>query len=94
MVIDLPKPVKTGFSAFEGGGQSLRGKNKGNNGSSSHLIEDSQEVEDAPFNLPFGQLYFGFPVIPPKSKDGNEEANNKLKNSFKGAGQTLRTKKK
>lgn len=29
MVIDVPKPVKTGFQAFEGGGQSLRGKNKG-----------------------------------------------------------------
>jgi ubiquitin fusion degradation protein 1 len=29
MVIDVPKPVKTGFQAFGGGGQSLRGKNKG-----------------------------------------------------------------
>jgi ubiquitin fusion degradation protein 1 len=29
MVIDAPKPVKSGFAAFEGGGQSLRGKNKG-----------------------------------------------------------------
>jgi hypothetical protein len=29
MVIDVPKPAKTGFTAFGGGGQSLRGKNKG-----------------------------------------------------------------
>lgn len=29
MVIEAPKAVKSGFAAFQGGGQSLRGKNKG-----------------------------------------------------------------
>lgn len=29
MVIDTPIVPKTGFAAFQGGGQSLRGKNKG-----------------------------------------------------------------
>lgn len=29
MVIDAPVVAKTGFAAFQGGGQSLRGKNKG-----------------------------------------------------------------
>lgn len=29
MIIETPRAVKTGFAAFQGGGQSLRGKNKG-----------------------------------------------------------------
>ncbi|KAI8641563.1 ubiquitin fusion degradation protein UFD1-domain-containing protein, partial [Parasitella parasitica] len=93
MVIDSPKPVKTGFAAFEGGGQSLRGKNKGPlvdtcSGMNTH---DNDENEDGPFNLPFGQLYFGFPVVPPPSE--NDKTENK-KSMFAGSGQTLRTKKK
>lgn len=54
-------------------------------------METDQE-DDGPFNLPFGQLYFGFQVIPPPSKQDNETQ--KDKHVFTGAGQTLRNKKK
>ncbi|CEP12395.1 hypothetical protein [Parasitella parasitica] len=93
MVIDAPKPVKTGFAAFEGGGQSLRGKSKGAlvDTSNNMNTDSNDENDDGPFNLPFGQLYFGFPVVPPPSE--NDKIKNE-KNVFTGSGQTLRTKKK
>ncbi|KAF1798252.1 ubiquitin fusion degradation protein UFD1-domain-containing protein [Mucor lusitanicus] len=93
MVIDAPKPVKTGFAAFGGGGQSLRGKNKGASANDSNTMETdtADENDDGPLNLPFGQLYFGFPVVPPPSEDDDKKAE---ENTFTGSGQTLRAKKK
>ena len=57
---------------------------------------DTDELEfdpndDGPLNLPFGQLFFGFPVVLPKRPE-DEEAN-KASHVFTGAGQTLRNKK-
>lgn len=57
---------------------------------------DTDELEfdpndDGPLNLPFGQLFFGFPVVLPKRPE-DEEAN-KASHVFTGAGQTLRSKK-
>ncbi|KAI8882526.1 UFD1-domain-containing protein [Backusella circina FSU 941] len=87
MDIQLPKQVKTGFAAFQGGGKSLRGKSKGVTDTKE---EDMDDVE-GPMNLPFGQLYFGFPVIPPKSTEPEDPSTHTI---FKGEGQTLRRKKK
>ncbi|CEG67259.1 hypothetical protein RMATCC62417_03716 [Rhizopus microsporus] len=88
MVIDLPKPVKTGFTAFQGGGQSLRGKSKPNTADESDA-ENGQD--DGPLDLPFGTLYFGFPIIPPPSSNDSDQNE---KPTFTGTGQTLRSKKK
>ncbi|RCH88746.1 ubiquitin fusion degradation protein [Rhizopus stolonifer] len=89
MPIELPKVTKKGFAAFQGGGTSLRGKNK--------VVEETgsnteNEQEDGPLILPFGQLYFGFPITPPPSSADEEQQ--KEKHVFIGSGQTLRAKKK
>lgn len=90
MPIDLPKTTKKIFTAFQGGGQSLRGKNKANvmEGESN----PESELSDEPLNLPFGQLYFGFPIILPLSVENDQ--NETEKHVFIGTGQTLRAKKK
>ncbi|KAI8987119.1 ubiquitin fusion degradation protein UFD1-domain-containing protein [Pilobolus umbonatus] len=90
MVIDTPQTPKTGFSAFQGGGQSLRGKKKGTVTKDSQMDTDSNIDEDGPLNLPFGQLYFGFPIITPASKTAEEDK----KPEMLGNGYTLRNKKK
>lgn len=46
--------------------------------------------DDGPLNLPFGQLFFGFPVVLPKHPEDQEE---KAEHVFQGQGQTLRGKK-
>ncbi|OAD07223.1 hypothetical protein MUCCIDRAFT_186557 [Mucor lusitanicus CBS 277.49] len=53
--------------------------------------DTADENDDGPLNLPFGQLYFGFPVVPPPSEDDDKKAE---ENTFTGSGQTLRAKKK
>ncbi|KAI9480401.1 MAG: ubiquitin fusion degradation protein UFD1-domain-containing protein [Benjaminiella poitrasii] len=96
MVIDLPKPVKKSeFAVFGGGGQSLRGKTKSSAVAANQ--DDNRQTEgddDGPFELPFGQLYFGFPVVPPPSSTDNATSTTSTTTAFKGAGQTLRSKKK
>ena len=52
---------------------------------------NADDNDDGPLNLPFGQLYFGFPVVTPPSENNEEKTD---KNTFTGSGQTLRTKKK
>lgn len=52
--------------------------------------EDGED--DGPLNLPFGQLYFGFPVIPPPNAQDKDDK--KATHVFAGSGQTLRNKKK
>ncbi|ORZ08350.1 ubiquitin fusion degradation protein UFD1-domain-containing protein, partial [Absidia repens] len=81
--------AKPGYAAFYGTGQSLRSKGKG-----SDLDSTKPSAFDAndngPLNLPFGQLYFGYPVIPPKDKT---DATDSSSNAFSGTGQSLRGKK-
>ncbi|KAI9270880.1 ubiquitin fusion degradation protein UFD1-domain-containing protein [Sporodiniella umbellata] len=89
MPIELPQPSKKSFSAFQGGGTSLRGKSKAIEDESAI---DKDEQDNGPLILPFGQLYFGFPIVPPPSDKNDEDE--KTKHNFTGAGQTLRTKKK
>lgn len=63
------------------------------NAAENNKMDTEEGGEDnGPLNLPFGQLYFGFPVIPPPSSDEKDEK--KSNHSFVGSGQTLRTKKK
>ncbi|KAG2224067.1 hypothetical protein INT45_004948 [Circinella minor] len=95
---------KLGFSAFDGSGQSLRGKGKESARSNKKVLEnddsdkmdtDDQEPQfdpndDGPLTLSFGQLFFGFPVVLPKHPEEEEE---KPTHVFAGAGQTLRGKK-
>ncbi|KAI8975205.1 ubiquitin fusion degradation protein UFD1-domain-containing protein [Mycotypha africana] len=107
MNIDAPSPAKTEFAAFEGGGQTLRGKsnaktstNTANKQNSSNSKDESLkegegfEEDEAPFNLPFGTLYFGYKVVPPPSANDADKENEKNKNVFIGSGQTLRKSKK
>lgn len=118
------EPKKTGFKAFEGSGQSLRGKRKAwvafkeylkrdehkswplpplssssKNGKSTAQEETQMDMDedhtfdpndDGPLNLPFGQLFFGYPVVLPKHPEEDEK---KVPHVFSGAGQTLRGKK-
>lgn len=55
-------------------------------------MDTDEGDDDGPLNLPFGQLYFGFPVVPPPNAD--EKDDKKPKHVFTGSGQTLRNKKK
>ncbi|KAF7725337.1 ubiquitin fusion degradation protein [Apophysomyces ossiformis] len=93
MVIEEPQPAKNEFEAFQGSGRSLRAKGKDDttnvdmNGNEPGLDGN----DDGPFNLPLGHLYFGFPVIAPKS--GKDEDNEGQSHIFSGVGQTLRGKK-
>ncbi|KAI8393317.1 ubiquitin fusion degradation protein UFD1-domain-containing protein [Radiomyces spectabilis] len=106
MIIDeeVTKPTNTGFAAFHGSGRTLRGKDK--QPVKQKMSEDGEQPspedmdltesafdpnDDGPLNLPFGQLYFGFPLVTPKSKEEAEE--DSKSRAFKGAGQTLRSKK-
>ncbi|OAD67012.1 hypothetical protein PHYBLDRAFT_156614 [Phycomyces blakesleeanus NRRL 1555(-)] len=100
MVIDVPEtPKKTETSAFSGSGQSLRGKGKEPIRTENPMDVDTDFGEesrfdpndDGPLNLPFGQLFFGYKVVPPKSTE--EESDVKKTHVFSGSGQTLRTKK-
>ncbi|KAI9028898.1 ubiquitin fusion degradation protein UFD1-domain-containing protein [Phycomyces nitens] len=99
MVIDVPElPKKTESSAFSGSGQSLRGKGKETENPMDVDTDFGDESrfdpnDDGPLNLPFGQLFFGYKVIPPKNPEGEEEANAKKAHVFSGSGQTLRAKK-
>ncbi|KAG0180297.1 ubiquitin fusion degradation protein [Apophysomyces sp. BC1021] len=98
MVIDEPEPPKNGFAAFQGGGRSLRGKGKEamKNDDTADIDMNTDEPrfdgdDDGPLNLPFGHLYFGFPVVAPKS--GKEQDDESQAHIFSGVGQTLRGKK-
>ncbi|CAO3577436.1 unnamed protein product [Absidia cylindrospora] len=97
MVIDdhMTSSDKSGFAAFHGAGQSLRGKGKElqrttDSDSTTSTSTAFDSTDDGPLNLPFGQLYFGYPVIPPKDKSDKKDDTS---NAFSGAGQSLRGKK-
>ncbi|KAI7865912.1 ubiquitin fusion degradation protein UFD1-domain-containing protein [Spinellus fusiger] len=98
MMIHLPDAPKAAqFAAFSGGGQSLRSKGKEpvkaetSTDATAQIVSETQPFDpndEGPLNLPFGQLYFGYQVIPPKSQEKEEKTQ-----VFTGAGQTLRNKK-
>ncbi|KAI9277237.1 ubiquitin fusion degradation protein UFD1-domain-containing protein [Phascolomyces articulosus] len=98
----LLQSKKLGFAAFDGKGQSLRGKGKeparsnkkgSENGNDKMDTDEEPQFDpndDGPLELPFGQLFFGFPVVLPKHPEQEDE---KPSHVFAGAGQTLRGKK-
>ncbi|KAG2183040.1 hypothetical protein INT44_006021, partial [Umbelopsis vinacea] len=105
MIIDDPKSTKPANAPFQGSGQTLKSRTREyvmysvriSTTSLSDAVAESAAIthEDdavpAPLNLPFGQLYFGYPVIPLKSA---EEKENGPAKSFGGSGQTLRAARK
>jgi len=105
MIIDEAKTTKPASAPFQGSGQSLKTRAKdllkGSPNSSttslSHAVAESAAITHdddavpAPLHLPFGQLYFGYPVIPLKS---TQEKDIPATTSFTGSGQTLRAARK
>ncbi|QEU60223.1 Ufd1 [Kluyveromyces lactis] len=75
--------------SFLGEGQKLSGKAIKPKEDDIKEISVSLDGEPAPLNLPEGQLFFGFPYVPPKSDDAedNEIASSKV---FQGEGKSLR----
>lgn len=57
----------------------------------SAAITHDDNAVPAPLNLPFGQLYFGYPVIPLKTAEEKESGPAK---NFGGSGQSLRAARK
>lgn len=80
-------------SAFGGEGQKLSGKT-GKKESETDLskIKTTLDGEPAKLSLPDGQLFFGFPIVLPKTSEGDEASSNE--NAFKGKGQSLRKSNK
>lgn len=90
---------KTGFT---GAGQKLSGKavtREATNEKAGYDVSAQLPSVSAPaLNLPFGQLFFGYPVIPLKHTDEEKEKEERDNTSanvhFKGAGQSLRQSRK
>lgn len=99
---------KTAFNPFSGSGQKLSGRPDGS--SKKTQKQDTAPVEEqqselpnfdelpsnsaAALNLPFGQLFFGYPIVPLKNVEEEENRENVehtgVTPSFSGAGQSLR----
>lgn len=57
---------------------------------------DRQDTAPAALNMPFGQLFFGYKMVPLKANDGDDSTNATLEESgkaFQGQGQTLRVRR-
>ncbi|CAL9731603.1 ubiquitin fusion degradation protein 1 [Monosporozyma unispora] len=77
-------------SHFLGGGQKLSGKKTTKKEPvDTKDIKINLEGEPVRLDLPEGQLFFGFPIVPPKleDKDEDEQSNG---DHFQGQGQSLR----
>lgn len=84
---------------FAGEGSKLSGKStKGKNDEEDlKEIKISLDGEPKKLDLPDYQLFFGFPIVPPKTDDEDSEANNEAKMKeqlYKGSGQSLRKSNK
>lgn len=78
-------------SSFVGSGQKLSGKKTSTKDTTeTKNIQINLEGEPARLDLPAGQLFFGFPIIPPEVdvKDGNN--NEEQHRHFQSQGQSLR----
>lgn len=93
--IDYASSVKSKqYNPFGGQGQSLGGKQIPKSNEEANLdTEISLEKEPAPLSLPEGQLFFGFPIVLPKTTDSSE-AHAAEEPQFKGIGQSLRQSNK
>ncbi|RUP50816.1 hypothetical protein BC936DRAFT_137608 [Jimgerdemannia flammicorona] len=98
----ISQQVQQQKTSFAGVGVRLNGKPlSAGNESAQSTSEPTKPVEDedgvpAALNLPFGQLFFGYPIVPFKPKDGNEEEAAgaiSAQRTFVGQGQTLRPRR-
>lgn len=94
----------SGFVAFGGSGMKLNGKNKGKEPmhkaaltrapSSSESLPSPLDTDELapPLNLPFGKLFFGYPIKPIGSKDASTTSEDAMARNgvFQGQGHTLR----
>lgn len=78
-------------SNFSGEGQKLSGKKIADSSDDLKEINISLEGEPQRLDLPDGQLFFGFPLVLPKSE---EEGDEPKEDSYKGEGQSLRKSNK
>lgn len=62
----------------------------------SKVLTELPSSDLPPLTLPFGQLYFGYPIIPvkPIAVEGEEQEKDEDKPKFEGSGQSLRKNKK
>lgn len=96
--------VKKAVDPFAGSGQKLSGKSIAHSTSSSHSepptvadpLQELPSIDAPPLNLPFGQLFFGYPIIPVKNTDAEKEREDKenMGARFSGSGQSLRQNRK
>lgn len=88
------KTVNEGAGSSENGTNGVDGANAANAADRDTLPSTSAP----PLDLPFGQLFFGYPIVPLKHQDEEKEReaneNTSANVHFKGAGQSLRQSKK
>lgn len=92
---ELAQKASLEQSSFKGEGQKLSGRPSKNKNDVKKLDELDINLDGppAPLNLPDGQLFFGFPVVPVQLDEEDKE--NIISNSaFAGQGQSLRQSKK
>lgn len=78
-------------SQFQGSGQNLSGKKISKKEKVDMKdIKIDLDGEPVPLDLPEGQLFFGFPIVPPKKDDLEETDNTDSVQHFQGQGQSLR----
>ncbi|CDO92766.1 unnamed protein product [Kluyveromyces dobzhanskii CBS 2104] len=85
---EILDPADTNKS-FHGEGQKLSGKAIKPKEDDIKEINVTLSGEPAPLNLPEGQLFFGFPYVPPKSDD-SEDSTTESSKVFAGEGKSLR----
>ena len=96
--IDYPNILKNAnadHTNFVGAGRKLSEKRTSNNEGKVDVgkIALSLEGQPAKLDLPDGQLFFGFPVVPPRT-DGESNKDSAKDSVFKGEGQSLRNSNK
>ncbi|OEJ86017.1 Ubiquitin fusion degradation protein 1 [Hanseniaspora osmophila] len=87
-------------SSFSGSGQKLSGKEVSNNAATAtqkilpEKLKEQLQGTPQPLNLPDGQLFFGFPYVPPENAEENSAAEPAHTATFTGEGQSLRKSSK
>lgn len=85
---DMLDPVKQNEN-FLGEGKKLSGKSIKQKEEDLKEIKISLDGKPAPLNLPEGQLFFGFPYVPPVTETDNNDEKTPSK-LFQGEGKSLR----
>ncbi|KAK9766207.1 ubiquitin fusion degradation protein, variant 2 [Basidiobolus ranarum] len=88
---EIVKEVPNKWSAFQGNGSRLSGKGFNTTSTNSETTLKKEFPSEAPLDLPFGKLFFGYTLVPLKV---NVDLNDTKENKFVGGGKRLRTRKK